>query len=101
MKNIGPFTAPKKAALPEVKNKKWPKNEIDYFVLQAIRRKKIFNPNEEADKERLLKRVSFDLTGLPPTPEQTDAFLNDNSPNAYEKTVDELLSNLLTVNEWH
>ncbi|WP_018615590.1 PSD1 and planctomycete cytochrome C domain-containing protein [Segetibacter koreensis] len=84
------FTAPKKAPLPLVKNKEWPKNEIDYFVLKQLEEKKL-TPNDEADKERLLKRISFDLTGLPPTPEQTDAFLKDNSTNAYEKMVDQLL----------
>lgn len=84
------FTPPKKPSLPEVKNKKWPKNEIDYFVLQQLEQRKL-SPNEEADKERLLKRVSFDLTGLPPTPAQTDAFVKDNSANAYEKIVDQLM----------
>jgi hypothetical protein len=54
---------------------------------------KIFQPNEQADKERLLKRVCFDLTGLPPTLEMQEKFLNDNSANAYEKIVDELLAN--------
>ncbi|MGN6615925.1 MAG: DUF1549 domain-containing protein, partial [Ilyomonas sp.] len=84
------FVVPKKTALPKVKNKKWAKNEIDLFVLEQLEKRNL-SPNEEADKERLLKRVSFDLTGLPPTPEQTERFLKDNSPNAYEKMVDELL----------
>jgi hypothetical protein len=84
------FVPPKKRSLPTVENKKWPKNEIDYFILQQLEKKGL-TPNEEADKERLLKRVSLDLTGLPPTPEQTDRFLNDASANAYEKMVDELM----------
>ncbi len=84
------FTPPKKAPLPAVKNKKWLKNEIDYFVLQQLEQKGL-SPNEEADKERLLKRASFDLTGLPPSPAQTDRFINDNSGNAYAKMVNELL----------
>jgi len=84
------FTPPKKPSIPKVKNKEWPKNEIDYFVLQQLEKKDLL-PNDEADKERLLKRISFDLTGLPPTPGQTDAFLNDNSANAWEKAVDQLL----------
>jgi hypothetical protein len=54
---------------------------------------KDLSPNEQADKERLLKRVCFDLTGLPPTIEMQEKFLNDNSANAYEKIVDELLAN--------
>ena len=84
------FTAPKKPSLPVVKNKKWVRNEIDYFILQQLEQRDL-SPNEEADKERLLKRVSLDLTGLPPTPEQTDRFLNDKSATAYEKMVEELL----------
>jgi len=84
------YVAPVKSPLPKIKNSDWPKNEIDYFILQQLEKRNL-EPNEEADKERLLKRVSFDLTGLPPTPEQTERFLADNSPNAYEKVVDELL----------
>ncbi|WP_428664434.1 PSD1 and planctomycete cytochrome C domain-containing protein [Runella sp.] len=86
------FVAPKKPTLPEVKKEDWPKNEIDYFVLHK-QEQKGFSPNEEADKERLLKRVSLDLTGLPPTLKMMDAFLADKSPNAYEKVVDELFKN--------
>jgi hypothetical protein len=84
------FIAPKKSPLPKVKNTKWLKNEIDYFVLQQLEKKEL-SPNEEADKERLLKRASLDITGLPPSPDQTERFVTDNSPNAYEKAVDELL----------
>jgi len=85
------FIAPVKPAIPEVKNKKWAKNEIDFFVLQKLERKDL-TPNEEADKERLLKRVSLDLTGLPPGIESMDAFLANNDPGAYEKVVDQLLA---------
>ena len=83
------FTPPKKTALPKVDNKKWCKNEIDFFVLQQLEKQGV-QPNEEADKERLLKRASFDLMGLPPSVELMDKFLADNSANAYEKIVDEL-----------
>lgn len=86
------FIAPVKPALPEVNNKKWVKNEIDNFILQKIEDKDL-TPNEEADKERLLKRVSEDITGLPPSLQMMDDFLNDNSANAYEKVVDRLLQN--------
>jgi hypothetical protein len=86
------FVAPKKPALPEVKKEDWPKNEIDYFILHK-QEQKGFSPNEEADKERLLKRLSLDLVGLPPTLKMMDSFLADKSPNAYEKAVDELLKN--------
>ena len=84
--------APQPQQLPETKNKKWAKNEIDHFVLAKMETMDL-SPNEVADKERLLKRVCFDLTGLPPTIEMQEKFLNDNSANAYEKMVDELLAN--------
>lgn len=85
------FIAPQKTVLPEVSDKSWAKNEIDYFILNKLDEKNL-SPNEEADKERLLKRVCFDLTGLPPTIEMMDRFLNDKSDKAYEKMVDELIS---------
>jgi hypothetical protein len=84
------FVLPQKAALPAVNEKSWPVNEIDYFVLSKMERQGL-SPNETADKERLLKRVCMDLTGILPTPEQTAAFVNDASANAYEKQVDRLL----------
>jgi hypothetical protein len=85
------FTPPQKTALPKVSDKDWVKNEIDHFILQKLDENNL-SPNEEADKERLLKRFSFDLTGLPPSVEMMDRFLNDNSANAYEKAVDELMN---------
>jgi len=85
------FIAPKKSPLPGIKNKDWPKNEIDYFVVRQLEKTGL-TPNKEADKERLLKRVSLDLTGLLPDPEMTDRFLKDASPKAYEKMVDELMA---------
>jgi hypothetical protein len=84
------FTVPKKMALPVVSNKNWPRNEIDYFILQKLDQKGM-KPNEEADKERLLKRISLDLTGLPPSLKMMDDFLADNSKDAYEKMVDQLM----------
>ena len=86
------FITPVKPALPEVENKKWVKNEIDYFILRKIEEKGL-TTNEEADKERLLKRVSEDITGLPPSLQMMDDFLNDKTDNAYEKVVDRLLQN--------
>jgi hypothetical protein len=84
------FVPPKKVALPKVNNEKWVKNEIDYFTLSKMESKGL-SPNEEADKERLLKRVTEDITGLPPSLQAMDDFLNDKSDNAYEKVVDRLL----------
>lgn len=85
------FVVPQKSALPSVRDKKWVKNEIDYFILSKLDEKEL-KPNEEAAKENLLKRVSLDLTGLPPAPEMMDRFANNNSDKAYEEVVDELLS---------
>jgi hypothetical protein len=84
------FAAPVKPSLPKPENSKWAKNEIDYFILEQLDKHDL-SPNDEADKERLLKRASLDLTGLLPTTELTDRFLNDDSPGAYEKIVDELM----------
>ncbi|MGZ5135400.1 MAG: PSD1 and planctomycete cytochrome C domain-containing protein, partial [Flavitalea sp.] len=84
------FSAPTKGKLPTISNTKWVKNEIDYFILRKLDEKGLA-PNEEADKERLLKRLYLDLTGLPPSIEKMDQFLADNSSGAYEKVVDEVL----------
>ena len=86
------FIAPQPQQIPITENKKWAKNEIDNFILAKMESAGL-SPNEKADKERLLKRVCFDLTGLPPTIEMQEKFLSDNSANAFEKIVDELLAN--------
>ncbi|MBS1610488.1 MAG: DUF1549 domain-containing protein, partial [Bacteroidetes bacterium] len=84
------FIAPVKKDLPEVKDKSWPKNGIDNFVLHKLEENEL-KPAPVTDKETLLRRVTLDLTGLPPTIEEIDAFLADQSPDAYEKVVDRLL----------
>ncbi len=84
------FIPPKKPEIPEVKNTARINNPIDNFVLAKLEPSEL-QPSPPADKERLLRRVTFDLTGLPPTLEEIDAFLADNTPNAYEKAVDRLL----------
>ncbi|HEX4796319.1 MAG TPA: DUF1549 and DUF1553 domain-containing protein [Humisphaera sp.] len=85
------FIAPQRPPLPEVQNKTWPRNAIDNFVLQRLEREKL-SPSPEADRATLLRRVSLDLAGIPPTLEELDAFLADASPQAYEKVVDRLLA---------
>lgn len=85
------FVPPKSSPVPEVKDKAWCKNPIDNFIL-AKQEQYGLQHNPEADKERLLKRVSFDLTGLPPGLALMDKFLADKSPNAYEKVVDQLMA---------
>ena len=83
------YLPPQRAPLPSVKNKKWPRNEIDHFVLAKLEAKGL-KPSPEADKRTLIRRVSFDLIGLPPTAEEVEDFLADKSPGAYEKVVDRL-----------
>ena len=85
------FIPPERPELPTVKNADWSRNSIDRFVLSRLEKAKL-EPSKEADKATLLRRVTFDLTGLPPTIEELDAFLNDNSDQAYEKVVDRLLA---------
>ncbi len=77
--------------LPKVVAVDWPQNPIDYFILARLENEGL-PPAETASREKLLRRVSFDLTGLPPTLEELDAFLADKSPDAYEKVVDRLLA---------
>lgn len=85
------FVPPQKAPLPEVSTTKWPVNEIDYFIL--VKQEEVgMKPNPTAEKEALLKRLSLDLNGLPPSVEQMEAFLADNSASAYETMVDKLLA---------
>jgi mono/diheme cytochrome c family protein len=84
------YVAPTKPALPAVKNESWPKTEIDRFLLTRLESEGLA-PSPEADKATLIRRVTFDLTGLPPTPAEVDAFLADSAPDAYEKVVDRLL----------
>jgi len=83
--------APIKPELPQIKNRAWPRNEIDYFVLARLEREGL-QPSPEADRATLIRRASLDLTGLPPTPAEIDSFLADKSPQAYEKVVDRLLA---------
>ncbi len=83
------FIAPVKNKPPKA-DEDWVKNEIDHFIYAGMKDKGL-SPNDEADKERLLKRISLDITGIVPTVEMMDRFMNDKSPDAYEKMVDELL----------
>lgn len=85
------FIPPQKWEIPKVNDKQWVKNPIDHFVLSKLEQEGI-RPSPEADKETLLRRLSLDLIGLPPSLAEIDAFLADPSANAYEKQVDRLLS---------
>lgn len=85
------FAAPQRPALPAVSNAAWIKNPIDNFVLARLDKEGL-KPSPEAAKITMLRRVSFDLTGLPTSPSEIQAFLADKSPNAYENQVDRLLA---------
>ncbi|MEO1844244.1 MAG: DUF1549 domain-containing protein, partial [Akkermansiaceae bacterium] len=85
------FVKPTRPALPKVKAKDWPKNAVDHFVLRRLEDAHL-GPMIEADRHVLIRRLSFDLTGLPPTREQIAEFLNDKSEDAYEKLVDRVLA---------
>jgi hypothetical protein len=85
------FVVPQKKPLPEVSNKQWAVNEIDHFILQKMEERGL-EPNEMADKERLAKRTFMDLTGILPTENETNQFVNDKAPAAYEKMIDRLLT---------
>ena len=84
------FIAPERPELPAVRNTRWPANAVDYFVLERLE-KNGFAPEPEADKATLIRRVTFDLTGLPPTVGEVDAFVADHRPDAYERLVARLL----------
>jgi hypothetical protein len=85
------LVAPKESETPKVKNENWVKSPIDNFILAKLEEKGL-TPNKEASKETLIRRVTFDLTGLPPTIEEIDEFLADKTPKAYERVVNRLLS---------
>jgi hypothetical protein len=85
------FVKPIAAPLPQVTDAKWCRQDMDRFALAKLESQKL-KPSPEANRETLIRRLSFDLTGLPPTPQEIDAFLADRSENAYEKVVDRLLA---------
>jgi hypothetical protein len=93
------FVAPKRPALSEVKQTDWPRNEVDRFILARLEKEGL-KPAEPADKYTVVRRVYLDLIGLPPTPEQADAFVNDSSANAFEKLVDQLLESPQYGERW-
>src|SRR5205085_2088743 len=82
---------PQNVPVPAVSSAAWCRNPIDRFVLARLEREGL-KPSPQANREVLLRRVTLDLTGLPPTPAEIDAFLRDRSPDAYEKVVDRLLA---------
>ncbi len=93
------FQAPKKIARPAVALSAWPKNQIDYFILAKLEAAKL-KPAPEASRETLLRRVSLDLVGLPPTVDETAEFLADPRPDAYDRAVERLLASQHYGERW-
>jgi mono/diheme cytochrome c family protein len=85
------FVAPRRPPVPKVVSAAWPRGDLDRFILARLEKEGLA-PSAEADRPALIRRVTFDLTGLPPTPAEVDAFLADKSPEAYEQVVDRLLA---------
>jgi mono/diheme cytochrome c family protein len=98
-KNHWSFRPVNRPAVPDVSANEWPRNVVDRFVLARLEAKKLA-PSAEADRRTLIRRVTFDLTGLPPTPEEVDAFVNDKSPDVYERLIDRLLSSPAYGERW-
>jgi hypothetical protein len=93
------FRPPKKSDPPAVKRTDWPRGAIDRFLLAALEARGLA-PVADADRPRLLRRVTFDLIGLPPAPEELDAFLADDTPDAFAKVVDRLLASPRFGERW-
>jgi hypothetical protein len=85
------FQPLKRPALPVVKDRTWPQTAVDSFILAKLDSARL-QPAKPADRRTLIRRVTYDLTGLPPTPAEIDAFLSDKSPDAYKKVVERLLA---------
>ena len=93
------YVAPERPDVPSVANAGWARTPIDRFVLARLEHERL-SPSPDATKSALIRRVTLDLTGLPPTPDALDAFLSDTSPDAYDKVVDRLLASPQYGERW-
>ena len=93
------YKPPVSSPVPTVKTADWAKSDLDRFILAKLEAKGL-RPAPDADRDTLARRLYFDLTGLPPTPEEVDAFVRDTNPNAYEKLVDRLLASPAFGERW-
>ena len=89
----------KPVSIPDVKSHAWPRSDLDRFILADLEKHSLA-PSPPADRRTLLRRATFDLTGLPPTPEAVEAFVHNDSPDAYEKVVDRLLASPAYGQHW-
>ena len=85
------FQKPSEPAMPDVRDGAWPRSEVDRFLLAKLEAAE-FAPRGQADKRTLIRRATYDLTGLPPTPAEVDAFLDDPSPRAFAHVEEQLLA---------
>ena len=93
------FVPPRRPAVPAVQHTTWVRNDIDRFVLARLEPEQL-SPSQEADRYALARRLYLDLIGLPPTPEEADAFVSDSQPKAYENLVDQLLKSKHYGERW-
>ncbi|HEY0072726.1 MAG TPA: PSD1 and planctomycete cytochrome C domain-containing protein [Abditibacteriaceae bacterium] len=93
------FQPVQRPLVPKIKNKSWAKSPLDNFILAELEKRGL-QPAPPADKRTLLRRATFDLTGLPPTPDELRAFLDDKAPDAYEKVIDRLLASQQYGERW-
>ena len=91
--------APKALPLPEVRDKAWPRNGIDFWILARLEKDGL-KPSRQADRYTLLRRVSLDLRGLPPTPREVEYFIQDTAPDAFERAVDRFLDDPAFGERW-
>src|SRR5437667_3071299 len=98
-KKFWSFQPPQEPAVPKVKNARWPQTSIDHFILATLEEKGL-QPSPPTDKRTLIRRATYDLTGLPPTPAEVEAFLQDHSPEAFSLVVDRLLSSPRYGERW-
>src|SRR5262249_2365864 len=93
------FVAPQTLPVPRVADRTWPRNGIDFWILERLERESL-KPSAPASRALLLRRLSLDLGGLPPGPEEVEGFVSDNSPDAYENTVDRFLADPAYGERW-
>ncbi|MBC7925902.1 MAG: PSD1 domain-containing protein, partial [Bryobacteraceae bacterium] len=93
------FVSPRRPAIPQIQNARWAYNDIDRFIAARLEKEEL-KPSPEADRTTLLRRLSLDLVGLPPTWEEVEAFVKDTSPKAWEKQVDRLLASPHYGEKW-